>query len=115
MSSPLSNLLRNCTRGRATPTTTGAITVTGAAVVDLLAPDAIKIGRDHLHLDAMWTRILALTAYPRTVSWGWLSRITALCEPLTVSVHVRPQDSARVIRQYTQHLTMLHSSRLFAA
>jgi type IV secretory pathway VirB4 component len=113
MVSPLGFVLRRGTRGRATPTTAGART--GAAVVDLLAPDAITIGRDHLHLDALWTCTLALTAYPRTVSWGWLSRITALREPLTMSVHVRPQDSASVIRQYTQHLTMLHSSRLFAA
>jgi type IV secretory pathway VirB4 component len=81
----------------------------------MLAPDAITAAHDHVQIDGTYARSLALTAYPRTVSWGWLSRLTALREPLVVSVHIAPQESAHVIRQFTQHLVMLESSRLFAA
>ena len=85
-----------------------------SALADLLAPDAITLARDQVQFDGVYTRTLALTAFPRRVSWGWLSRITTLREPLLLSLHLEPQDPVRVVSQFSHQLTMLHSSRLFA-
>src|SRR6185312_16054018 len=70
--------------------------------------------RSSLCFDNTYLRTLALTALPRRVSWGWLGRIAAWREPLLLSLHVEPRDSAQVVRQFSTQLTVLHSSRLFA-
>src|SRR5579885_1575829 len=86
----------------------------GSALSDLLAPDAMRLTRDEAHFDGTYTRTLALTAFPRRVSWGWLSRLTAGRGPLLLALHLAPQEPAHVVRAFTRQLTMLHSSRLFA-
>lgn len=85
----------------------------GSAVAAALAPDAIVLTRDTAQLDGTYTRTLALTAFPRRVAWGWLSRIITQREPLLLALHLEPQDSTQVVRQFGTQLTMLHSSRLF--
>ena len=87
----------------------------GRRVADVVAPDAVTAATDHVQIDGTYARTVALTAYPRSVSWGWLHRIAARSSPLLLSVHITPQDSSQAIRQYMTQLTMLESSRLFAA
>ena len=87
----------------------------GRRVADVVAPDAVTAATDHVQIDGTYARTVALTAYPRSVSWGWLHRIAARSAPLLLSVHITPQDSSQAIRQYMTQLTMLESSRLFAA
>ena len=105
---------RPLVRRRSSRTASAARMATGTATADLLAPDAIRLTRDAVQFDGTYLRTLALTSFPRRVCWGWLGRITALREPLLVSLHLTPQDSAQVVRQFSAQLTMLHSSRLFA-
>jgi hypothetical protein len=41
---------------------------TWRTLADLVAPGACEIQHDHLRLDGQYARVLALTAYPRTVT-----------------------------------------------
>ena len=82
---------------------------------EVVAPAAVAATRDHVRIDGGYTATLAITSYPRALAWGLIDRLAALGEPLTVSVHLAPQDHAHVGRVYRERLTALESSRLLAA
>jgi len=85
------------------------------SVVDLVAPAAIEANRSHLLLDRRYVRVLALAEYPRYVHPNWLGRLIDLDQPLDLSLHLEPLDSAVAIRQLTHKLVELQSSRLLDA
>ena len=85
------------------------------SVVDLVAPAAIEASRSHLMLDGRPLRVLALAEYPRYVHPNWLGRLIDLDQPLDLSLHLEPLDSAAAIRQLTHKLVELQSSRLLDA
>ncbi len=81
-------------------------------VLDRLAPAAVEIKRDALHVDNLWMRALAVTGYPRSVTPGWLAILIDLDQPFELSLHIRPLSSRAMIRQLTSRMVALHSSRL---
>ncbi len=85
------------------------------SLADLIAPGAVEVGRDHLRLDHQYTRTLAVTGYPRTVSPGWLQPLIDFEEPLELSFHLYPLDSGQMVAALTHQMVRLHSSRLLAA
>jgi type IV secretory pathway VirB4 component len=85
------------------------------SVADLIAPAAIEETRSHLAIDGRCTRVLALTDYPRHVSPNWLGRLIDFDEPIDLSLHLDPLDSADAVRQLTHRLVELQSSRLLDA
>ena len=85
------------------------------SAADLVAPAAIEETRSHVAIDGSYTRALALTDYPRHVSPNWLGRLIDSGEPLDLSLHIDPLDSAGAVRQLTHRLVELQSSRLLDA
>lgn len=85
------------------------------SVVDLVAPAAIEAARSHLLLDGRYVRVIALTEYPRYVHPNWLGRLIDFDQPLDLSLHLEPLDSAASIRHLTHKLVELQSSRLLDA
>jgi hypothetical protein len=83
-------------------------------LADLIAPSSVEIKRDHLLLDAHYARVLAVTAYPRLVSPGWLSALVESDLPLELSLHVRPLASGEMVRALSVQIARLESSRLAA-
>ena len=81
---------------------------------DLIAPSGVEIKRDHLRLDGQYARVLAVTAYPRLVSPGWLSLLVETDLPIELSLHVRPLASAEMVRALGVQIARLQSSRLAA-
>jgi hypothetical protein len=59
-------------------------------LADLVAPSGCEIRSDHLRLDGHYARVLAVTAYPRTVAAGWLEALVDSDLPVELSLHVRP-------------------------
>jgi hypothetical protein len=86
----------------------------GRTLADLVAPGACEIHHDHLRLDGQYARVLALTAYPRTVTAGWLAPLVESDLPIELSVHVRPLDSASMVRALATHVARLEAGRLAA-
>src|SRR4051794_37676501 len=63
-------------------------------LADLIAPGGAEVRRDHLQLDAHYSRVLVVTGYPRTVSAGWLTPLVEEFDlPLELSLHIRPLAS----------------------
>jgi type IV secretory pathway VirB4 component len=58
--------------------------------------------------------VLAVTAYPRLVSPGWLSLLVESDLPIELSLHVRPLASADMVRALGVQIARLQSSRLAA-
>ena len=85
------------------------------APADLLAPAAVEVRRDHLRLDEGYARTLAVTGYPRSVGPGWLAPLIGFEEPLELSLHLQPLETAQMVRTLTHQLVRLHSSRLLEA
>src|SRR3990170_3090179 len=84
------------------------------SVVDLVAPAAMEAARAHLLVDTCYLRILALTEYPRYVHPNWLGRLVDFDQPIELSLHLEPLESAATIRSLTHKLVELQSSRLLA-
>ncbi|MBV9354430.1 MAG: DUF87 domain-containing protein, partial [Chloroflexi bacterium] len=83
-------------------------------LADLVAPGACEVYADHLRLDGQYARVLALTAYPRTVTAGWLAPLVESDLPIELSLHVRPLDSAAMVRALGTHVARLQAGRLAA-
>ncbi len=83
-------------------------------LADLIAPSGCDVRWDHLRLDGQYARVLAVTAYPRLVSPGWLSLLVEADLPIELSVHVRPLPSADMVRALGVQIARLQSSRLAA-
>lgn len=82
------------------------------SVVDLIAPSSWEVHRSYLRLDDAYVRSLAIVGVPRSVGLAWLSPLIGFGEPLDLSVHLTPLDSAAVIRTLTHRMVQLQSSRL---
>ena len=82
---------------------------------DLVAPAAVEERRNLLRVDSRWTRVLALTGYPRHVSADWLGRVIDSGEPLDLSLHLEPLDSTEALRSLNHRLVELQSTRLLEA
>jgi len=85
------------------------------SVADLIAPAAVEVSRDHLRLDTQFARTLVVTGYPRTVSPGWLAPLIDFEEPIELSLHLHPLQTAQMVSTLSHKLVQLHSSRLLAA
>ncbi len=85
------------------------------SVADLIAPAAVEVARDHLRLDTQFARTLVVTGYPRTVSPGWLAPLIDFEEPIELSLHLHPLQTAQMVSTLSHKLVQLHSSRLLAA
>src|SRR5438105_5461765 len=82
------------------------------SLADLLAPAAVEVARDHLRLEYQYARVLAVTGYPRTVSPSWLTPLIEFEQPLELSVHIHPLETAAIVRLLGHKLVQLQSSRL---
>jgi conjugal transfer ATP-binding protein TraC len=85
------------------------------SAIDHLAPAAIEASRSHLVIDGRYVRVLGLADYPRYVHPNWLERLIDFDEPLDLSIHIDPLDSATTVRRLTHKLVELQSSRLLDA
>lgn len=83
-------------------------------VADLLAPAAVEVRRDWLRLDGGYARVLYLSALPREVADGWLGPLVGFDEPLELSQHIVPLDTARMIRDLGNRLNGFEASRRMA-
>jgi type IV secretory pathway VirB4 component len=84
-------------------------------VADLIAPSAVEVARDHLHLDSQYVRTLVVTGYPRSVRPGWLNPLLDTDLPMELSVHLSPLETSQMLSALSHKLVQLHSSRLLAA
>ncbi|MBV9356686.1 MAG: hypothetical protein JO023_14330, partial [Chloroflexi bacterium] len=84
------------------------------SLADVIAPDSFEVSRDYLRLDGIYGRVLAVTAYPRLVSPGWVSLLVDSDLPVELSLHVRPLASAEMVRALGIQIARLQSSRLAA-
>src|SRR5579885_3243247 len=82
------------------------------SLVDLLAPAAVEVARDHLRLEYQYARVLAVVGYPRTVAPGWLMPLLEFAQPIEVSFHLHPLESASIVKLLGHKLVQLQSSRL---
>jgi len=85
------------------------------STVDAVAPAAIEASRSHIAVNGRYVRVLALAEYPRYVHPNWLGRLIDFDQPLDLSLHLEPLDSAAAVRGLTHRLVELQSSRLLDA
>jgi conjugal transfer ATP-binding protein TraC len=85
------------------------------SLADLVAPTGCEIRPDHMRLDGQYVRVLAVTAYPRTIAAGWLDALVESDLPVELSLHIRPLPSAAVVRALGHQLVQLQASRLLDA
>jgi conjugal transfer ATP-binding protein TraC len=82
------------------------------SLADLLAPAAVEVARDHVRLEYQYARVLVFVGYPRTVAPGWLTPLFEFEQPIEVSLHVHPLETAGIVKLLGHKLVQLQSSRL---
>ena len=80
-------------------------------VAEIVAPAAGDVERDHLRLEYQYARVLALIGYPRSVEAGWLKTLVTSDDPIEISMHVHPLETAQVMKMLHHKLVQLESSR----
>ena len=73
------------------------------SLADVIAPDSVEIASDHLRLDGVYARALAVTAYPRLVTPGWLSLLTESDMPIELSLHALGESLMARRRRAPRH------------
>ena len=82
------------------------------SLADLVAPAAVEVARDHVRLDYQYARALVVIGYPRSVAPGWLTPLIEFEQPIEVSLHIHPLETASVVKLLGHKMVQLHSSRL---
>jgi conjugal transfer ATP-binding protein TraC len=82
------------------------------SLADLLAPAAVEVARDHVRLEYQYARVLVFVGYPRTVAPGWLTPLFEFEQPIEVSFHVHPLETAGIVKLLGHKLVQLQSSRM---
>jgi len=110
----LSRLRRNSNRRRLSRAEQ-RLQLGSRSLSDLIAPAAIETDRAQLLVNRSHVRILALTEYPRYVRPNWLGNLVDFDQPLDLSLHLEPLESAAAIGSLTHKLVELQSSRMLDA
>ncbi|GER88954.1 hypothetical protein KDW_31160 [Dictyobacter vulcani] len=85
-----------------------------AQLADLLAPAAVVVSPDLIKIEDEYARTIVVSHLPRLVAPGWLKPLAELDEPMEVSFHLQPLNSAVVLQQFRRRQMEYQSSRLMA-
>lgn len=79
-------------------------------LADLIAPAAVTVAPDFLTVEKEYARVVVVQNLPRSVSAGWLRPLADLDEPMEVSFHLQPRQSASMIQQFRRQSRAYHST-----
>ena len=83
-------------------------------LADMIAPAAVVVSPDCLKVDGEYTRTIIVSHLPRIVAPGWLKPLAELDEPMEVSFHLSPLNSALMVHQFQRRQMEYQSSHLIA-
>jgi len=76
---------------------------------DIIAPAALKITPQQLHIGGKIARTFFAISYPRFLSDNWLSPIINLDRVFDISIFIHPVDTAKVLRQFQKKVAEVQS------
>ncbi len=83
-----------------------------AAVLDLkdvIAPSALKILANELHLGEKIARTFFVQSFPKFLSDNWFSPIINLDKEFDISIHIHPVDTQAVLRKFQKKVAEVQS------
>jgi len=69
------------------------------SVRDLVAPAAMKVEKDYLHLGGKYVRTVFVVTYPRYISVGWFAPVINLNLTLDIAMFYYPVESKIILKQ----------------
>ncbi|GHO59208.1 VirB4 family type IV secretion system protein [Ktedonobacter robiniae] len=81
-------------------------------LADLVSPAGISIERDCVRIEEEYARVVVVHHLPRRVHAGWLKPLADLDEPMEISFHIHPYQSAQMITQFRRRQMEFESSML---
>jgi hypothetical protein len=76
---------------------------------DLIAPSIIKENYDHMELGNNICKTLVITDYPATVKGNWLSSLYRVRGNVTISYHLEPASSERMVKHLDKSIEELEA------
>ncbi len=67
-------------------------------VLDFISPSAMEVSASCLQIGSVFCRTLLVSAYPRTLSIGWLSNLINQDMPLDISIFIHPVDTDKILK-----------------
>lgn len=80
-----------------------------ATIKDLIAPPAIKLSPNAIHIGDVVARTYFVIAYPRFLSTNWFSPIINIDFAMDISLFVHPIDTAEILKNLRKSATQVQS------
>lgn len=80
-----------------------------ATIKDLIAPPAIKLSPNSMHIGDVIARTYFVIAYPRFLSTNWFSPIINIDFAMDISLFVHPIDTAEILKNLRKSATQVQS------
>lgn len=80
-----------------------------ATVQDLVAPPALKVYPNYLHIGDKFTKTLFVLNYPRYLSSGWFSPIINLPNLTDITIFIHPSDTGLALRNLRKKAAQVES------
>ena len=82
-----------------------------AYVKDVISPSFMRIFKDKIQINNIYSKTFFVYAYPQFLEWNWLSPIINWDIKFDMSLFVYPIDSAYIQKYLKRRLTQLYSER----
>ncbi len=80
-----------------------------ATIKDLIAPPAIKVSTNSMHIGDVVSRTLFVIAYPRYLSTNWFSPIVNIDFAMDTALFIHPIETAEILKQLRKSATQVQS------
>lgn len=81
-----------------------------SSVIDLIAPSAMDIKYNHIHLGGMYCQSFYVYAYPRYIEANWLSPVVNFDVTMDISQFIYPIESADIMRILKKKVAQMNST-----
>lgn len=80
-----------------------------ATIKDLIAPPAIKVSTNAMHIGDVVSRTIFVIAYPRYLSTNWFSPIVNIDFAMDIALFIHPIDTADILKTLRKSATQVQS------
>src|SRR4030042_3133709 len=79
------------------------------AVIDIIAPTAIKLSSGYLQIGPKFLKTIAVISFPSYLNSGWLIPLINIDKILDISLFYHPMESAEVLKKMRKKLAEVQS------
>ena len=76
---------------------------------DVIAPSALKITPNNIHLGSKVVKTFFVTSYPRILAESWFSPIINMDKVFDIAIYIHPIDTAKILKKFQKKVAEVQS------